>query len=147
MSGRNVPGRRFAGGTIRTKPFLVQQANQRQKDHKKKYLRPQKNHGIKKMLKKLRGYLFLFLLEHVAGAFRTVQTVDSACQSRSRPSGVQSIETARTSWINYPTLRTIVNLFCAFLNSNGNPGSYRIPVTSGNASAVQDELRQRAYCR
>ena len=92
ISGRNVPGRRFAGGTIRTKPFLVQKANQRQKDHKKKYLRPQKNHGIKKNLKKLLGYLFSFLLEQLAGAFRTVQTVGSACQSRSRLSGVQPIE-------------------------------------------------------
>lgn len=111
MSGRNVPGRRFAGGTIRTKPFLVQKANQRQKDHKKKYLRPQQNHGIKKMLKKLRCYLFLFLLEQVAGAFRTVQTVDSACQSRSRPSGVYPTETDPQLYI-YGAPYSLHNIIC-----------------------------------
>lgn len=151
ISGRNVPGRRFAGGTIRTKPFLVQKANQRQKDHKKKYLRPQQNHGIKKILKKLLGYLFSFLLEQVAGAFRTVQTVGSACQSRSRLSGVHPIETISTSWFNYPTLQTIVNLFCflkimpairsvrgchPYLGHRANPGSVRT-ANSGRLSGAR----------
>lgn len=59
-SGREAPGRRFAGRTIRRKPLLVQKANQRQKDHKKNACGRNKIMASKK-LKKLYGYLFFYL--------------------------------------------------------------------------------------
>jgi len=94
-SGREAPGRRFAGRTIRRKPLLVQKANQRQKDHKKNACGRNKIMASKK-LKKLYGYLFfLSLLEQGAGAFRAVQTVVAACQGSVVSAGYTPLRQSR----------------------------------------------------
>lgn len=134
------PGDGLQGALYARSPFLSRRQTNAKKTTRKNTCGRKKIMASKKNLKKLLGYLFSFLLEQLAGAFRTVQTVGSACQSRSRLSGVHPIETISTSWFNYPTLQTIVNLFCflkimpairsvrgchPYLGHRANPGSVR----------------------